>query len=93
VSLYGTKLKLELRAARVRVRVRFHGEGSVLAETVRVRCEGVETTLEIDSPEDPVKIAKLARLSEAGCFVIQSLRQPTTVDYAVTLNGAPLPLR
>lgn len=90
MSLYGTKMKLELRAARARVRVRFHGEGSVLAETVRSSCESVEATLEIDSDEDPAKIAKLARVSEAGCFVIQTIRRPTPVSYGVLLNGREL---
>lgn len=85
-------LKLRLRAARVSVRTRFHGEGSVLAETVRVACEGVETRLEIESDEDPAAIAKLARVAEAGCFVMRAVRDPTPVSYAVSLNGLALSL-
>ncbi|MFQ5777083.1 MAG: hypothetical protein ACE5IP_03650 [Terriglobia bacterium] len=67
----------------------FEGSGSVSAETLNVRCSGVETWLELDSDEDQAQLAKLARLSEAGCYVIQSLRNPTPLSYHVLLNGAP----
>lgn len=60
------------------------------AETVETRCPGVETHLDLESPEDPVQIAKLARLAEAGCYVIQTIRNPTPVFYRVTLNGQEL---
>jgi len=57
-----------------------------VAETVGTKCSGVDTHLEIGSDEDPKKIAKLAHLAEAGCYVIQTLRYPTLVSYEVTLN-------
>ncbi len=82
-------LKVNLKKARARVKAKFWGEGSVVRETVQVSCTAMETTLEIDSDDDPAKIAKLARLSEAGCYVIQSLKNPTPVSYQVVLNGSP----
>ncbi|MBI3090715.1 MAG: OsmC family protein [Candidatus Tectomicrobia bacterium] len=85
-------LRLNLKAARARVSARFHGEGSVRAETVLTHCTGVETTLELESEDDPAQLAKLARVAEAGCYVIQSLRHPTEVAYKVSLNGTPLSL-
>lgn len=86
-------MKLRVDKARVRVKSTFWGEGSVRAETVRTECSGVETRLEIESPEDPAQIARLARVSEAGCYVIQSLRNPTPVSLEVSLNGQRLDLR
>lgn len=83
-------LHLEVDNARVRVKATFWGEGSVRAETVRTRCSGIEAVLEIESKDDPEQIAKLARLSEAGCYVIQTLRNPTPVSLAVELNGQPM---
>ena len=68
----------------------FWGEGSVKAETVDTHCSKVETILEIDSAEDPKMIAQLARVAEAGCYVIQSLRRPTPVSLKVSLNGHQL---
>ncbi len=61
-----------------------------MAETVHTSCTGVETRLEIESEEDSSKIAKLARVSEAGCYVIQSLKNPTPVSFQVSLNGHDL---
>lgn len=79
-------LGVELLGARARVRGWFSGRGSVRAETVTTRCEGVECELLIESDETPETIAKLVRLSEAGCFVIQSLRQPSEVRLEAKLN-------
>jgi len=87
VSLYATLFKLRIRKARARIKTEFWGEGSSQEETVKSRCTGVETVLEIESAEEPAKIAKLARLSESGCYVIQTLRNPTPVSYQVMLNG------
>ncbi len=86
-------LKLELESVRARVRARYYGSGSIQAETVATGCESIETELLIDSKEAPEKIAKLARVSEDGCFVIQSLRRPTPVSLSVCLNGNELRAR
>jgi len=85
-------LKLEVKSAKARVRARYFGSGSIQAETVETGCEGIETELWIDSNENEEDIAKLARVSEAGCFVIQSLRAPTPVKLEVRLNGYALNL-
>ncbi len=86
-------LKLELKSVKARVRGRYYGSGSIQAETVDTGCEGIETELTIVSDEDPEKIAKLVRVSEDGCFVIQSLRSPTPVSMSVRLNGNEINVR
>ena len=86
-------LKLEVKSAKARVRGRYYGSGSIKAETVDTGCEGIETELTIESDEDPEAIAKLVRVSEDGCFVIQSLRKPTPVSMNVVLNGNELEVR
>jgi uncharacterized OsmC-like protein len=93
VSLYAAMLKLDVKSAKARVRGRYFGSGSIKAETVSTGCEGIETELTIESDEDAEKIAKLARVSEDGCFVIQSLRNPTPVSMSVLLNGAEIKIR
>ena len=85
-------LKLKINSAKARVRGRYFGSGSIKAETIETGCEGIETELSIDSDEEPAKIAKLVRVSEAGCFVIQSLRNPTEVKLDARLNGEKLTL-
>ena len=54
------------------------------------RCErvGIETRCEITSSESPEKVAKVVRNAEAGCYVIQTIRQPTDVKSEYRLNGA-----
>ena len=86
-------LKLNVKSAKARVRGRYYGSGSIQAETVDTGCEGIETELTIESDEDPAAIAKLVRVSEDGCFVIQSLRNPTPVSMNVLLNGDELKVR
>ena len=83
-------LHLNIKKAKVTVKTNFWGEGSLMAETIKTSCTGVETRLEIESEEDPSKIAKLARVSEAGCYVIQTLRNPTPLSFQASLNGQAL---
>ena len=81
-------LKTHIDKTKVYVTARFKNEGSVLRETVHAEGLGVETRCEITSQEAPEKIAKVVRNAEAGCYVIQTIRRPTEVKCAYTLNGA-----
>lgn len=88
ISRYGEMLKTHIDKARVLVTARFKHEGSVLRETVQAQGLGVETVCEITSREPAEKIAKVVRNAEAGCYVIQTIRNPTEVKSEYTLNGA-----
>jgi len=81
-------LKTHIEKAKVFVTARFKNEGSVLRETVQAEGLGVETRCEITSKEAPEKIAKVLRNAESGCYVIQTIRRPTEVKSAYTLNGS-----
>jgi organic hydroperoxide reductase OsmC/OhrA len=81
-------LKTHIDKVKVFVTARFKNEGSVLRETVQAQGLGVETRCEISSAEPPEKIAKVVRNAEAGCYVIQTIRQPTEVKSQYLLNGA-----
>lgn len=85
-------LRLKIEKAKVRVKGTFWGGGSIKAETIQTLCTGMETQLEIVSLEEPEKIAKLIGVAEAGCFVIQSLRNPVAVSLRASLNGEELEL-
>lgn len=80
-------LKTHIDKAKVFVTARFKNEGSVLRETVQAEGLGFETRCEILSTDAPDKIAKVVRNAEAGCYVIQTIRRPTEVKCAYTLNG------
>jgi OsmC-like protein len=91
VSRYGHMLKMRVDHARMHVTARYRVEGSVLNDTVQAQMVGVETRLELDSPEPPEKIARLVRNAERGCFVMQGLLQPVPIAATTVLNGQPLP--
>jgi hypothetical protein len=80
-------LKTHIDKAKVFVVARFKNEGSVLRETVQAQGLGVETRCEITSAEPAEKVAKVVRNAEAGCYVIQTIRQPTAVKSEYLLNG------
>jgi hypothetical protein len=53
VSRYGHMLKMRVDKAYMHVTARYQVEGSVLNDTVQAEMVGVETRLELDSPEPP----------------------------------------
>ncbi len=83
-------LKVQVDHVRMHVVARFRAQGSVLAESIMSEAVGIETRLELDSPEDPEKVARLVRTAEQGCFIIQTLKKPVAVTSTALLNGEPL---
>lgn len=67
VSRYGYMLKMRVDKMRMHVTARYRVEGSVLNDSVKAQMVGVETRLELESPEPPDKVARLARNAENGC--------------------------
>ncbi len=83
-------LKVAVSTMRMRVRARYRVTGSVLNDTVSASMVGADTTLEIESPDSPERVARVVRNAERGCFVMQALLQPVTVTGHTVLNGQPL---
>jgi len=84
-------LKLTVNSVRMRVQARYRVDGSLLNDTVEACMLGAETTLEIDSPDSPERVAKLVRNAERGCFVMQALLKPVSITGRTILGGTPLP--
>jgi organic hydroperoxide reductase OsmC/OhrA len=83
-------LKVTVKRMRMHVTARYRVDGSVLNDTVEGRMLGAETTLEIDSPDPPERVAKVVRNAERGCFVMQALQRPVQVTGRTLLNGVEL---
>jgi hypothetical protein len=83
-------MKTHISKAKVSVKARFKSEGSVLRETVQAVGLGFETRCELESDEPADKVAAVVRNAENGCYVMQTILQPTPVERQFTLNGAPL---
>jgi organic hydroperoxide reductase OsmC/OhrA len=91
LSQFAMARKLEVRHVRVRQKLRFSVRGSRLDDSREVGCLGLESAVEIDSPEPPDEVHKLVAHAERTCFVVQSLLGPVPVHMSVTLNGTELP--
>lgn len=90
VSRYGHMLKLRVDGVRMRVLAHYRTDGSVINDDVQARLVGVESRLELESPESADVIRRLVRTAEEGCYVLQALKQPVEVTSMTVLNGNPL---
>ncbi len=82
-------MKVRIDKAKVFVTARFTAEGSVLRETIRSGSPGLDMRSEIFSDEPPAKVAALIRNAEHGCYIMQTILNPTPVTRRFLLNGAP----
>ncbi len=83
-------MKTKIDKARVFVKAKFRNEGSVLAETVKAESLGFETRLELQSGESSERVSAVVRNAENGCYVLQSLLNPVSVERKFALNGREL---
>jgi organic hydroperoxide reductase OsmC/OhrA len=90
VSRYGHMLKVTVTRMTMRVQTRFRVTGAVLNDTIDAEMLGAETTLELESPDPPERVAKVIQNAERGCFVMQALLRPVPVTGRTLLNGRPL---
>ena len=91
VSRYGHMLKVRVGAMKMNVIARFRVTGSVLQDSIEGEMLGAETTLEIESSDDPERVARVIRNAERGCFVMQALLRPVPITTTTVLNGVALP--
>lgn len=87
LSRYGEMMKVHIDKAKVFVKARFKSEGSVLRETVQAIGLGFEMRCELESREPAEKVAAVVRNAEKGCYVMQTILQPTPVERQFALNG------
>ena len=79
---------------KVKAHVSLHLEigGSVLEGSIQARVPRVETHFEIESAEDPDKVAAVLRNAKAGCYMRAALTEPVVIDDTTKLNGVDLRL-
>ena len=90
VSRYGHMLKVSVTRMRMHVTASFRVTGSVLNDSIEGEMLGAETTLELESPDPPDRVARVVRNAERGCFVMQALLRPVPVTGRTLLNRTPL---
>ena len=83
-------MKVEISSVKAHVAVHFGLEGSVLAGTIQASAPKVETSYEIESPDDQDKVAAVLRNARNGCWVRAAVANPTPFEDRSTLNGQPI---
>jgi len=81
-------MKVKVDKMKIYVTTRFRAEGSVLRETIKSGGVGVELRSEIASSAPAERVAALMRNAEAGCYIMQTILNPTPVTREFKLNGA-----
>ena len=83
-------LQISYDSAQISIEATFREEGSVPEGRVQAYTDEIVARLDITSTEGPQAVEKLVRVSESGCWVLQSLRSPIDVLTSASLNGEPL---
>ena len=85
-------MKVQLDHVQAKVALHVGAEGSVLAQTVMARADGIDVHFEIKSGEDPARVAGLIRNARNGCYVRQTINRPGLFNDTINLNGQPFNL-
>src|SRR5262249_3522374 len=82
--------KVSVTRMRMHVKASFRVTGSVLNDSIEGEMQSAETTLELESPDPPDRVARVVRNAERGCFVFQALLRPVPGAGRTLVNQAPL---
>lgn len=80
-------LKVTFTKATCRVRAHWTSQGSVFAGTITSTCHGVEIHVELDSDEEPNRVAALLRNAEGGCYAQSAVQTAVPVAGTAVVNG------
>ncbi len=83
-------MKVDITSVKAHVAVHFGLQGSVLAGTIQASAPKVETSYEIESPDERDKVAAMLRNARNGCWVRAAVANPTPFEDKSTLNGQPI---
>jgi hypothetical protein len=61
----------------------------VLAQTVKARGEKIAIHYDIESPDEPARVAGVIRNARNGCYVRQTIGRPEIFEDTIILNGRP----
>ena len=75
--------------ARARIALHVAAEGSVLAQTIQARADRIVIHFDIQSNDEPGRVAGLVRNARNGCYVRQTINRPGLFVDTINLNGQP----
>ena len=86
---YARMMKVDLAGVKAGIGYSVTAEGSVLAQTIQARVDGIAIHYDIESADTPDRVAGLMRNARNGCFARQSIARPDLIEDTATLNGQP----
>ena len=92
IERYAQMMKVHFDSVKGSVGLHVGSEGSVLRQTVKARADRIDVHYDIESQEEPAKVAGVLRNARNGCYVRQSVARPDLFIDTLTLNGAPFNL-
>ena len=82
-------IDVNITKVRAHIVAHFGLEGSVLNDNVRGGCGKIETSFQVESPDDPARVAAVLRNARRGCFIRQTVANGVPFEDTVALNGQP----
>ena len=82
-------MKVDLGSVKAHIALHVAADGSVLAQTVQARGEKIEIHYDIESADEPARVAGLIRNARNGCYVRQTIGRPDIFHDTINLNGQP----
>jgi uncharacterized OsmC-like protein len=93
MSQFARVNRLSIDGLRIEQRWSYELSGSWRAGTREGRCTGLETVVEVESPEPGDTVRRMVATGERACFAVQALAQPVPLHTTASLNGRTLPLQ
>ncbi len=85
---YAQMMKVDLTKAQAHIALHVAAEGSVLAQTIQARADKIVIHFDIQSKDEPARVAGLVRNARNG-FVRQTINRPGLFVDTINLNGQP----
>ena len=92
IERYAQMMKVHFDSVKGSIGLHVGAEGSVLRQTGKARADGIDVHYDIESHEEPAKVAGVLRNARNGCYVRQSVARPDLFNDTLTLNGQPFNL-
>jgi hypothetical protein len=80
-------LKADITRAAVRVKAHWSSQGSIFQGTISSTCHAVETHLDVESDDDPARVAAVIHNARGGCYAEAAITQAVPLASTATLNG------
>ena len=92
IERYSQLMKVQIGKVKGHVAIQFDLDGSVLAGTIKASTPKVVTSFDIESTDDPSRVAAVLRNARNGCWVRSAVAEPVAFEDTITLNGKDFPL-